>query len=1297
MAAFKCKMCGGPLEIEPGQSTIKCPYCEIVQTLPRMDSDRKKNLLQLAEASFRNHEYDKAIGYYTSILIEDITDAEIYWYLVLCNYGVQYETDTITKERTITLNRMQYTSIYEDENYKSAIKYADPHQRTIFEKEAAILTELQKEIIQIAQQKDPYDIFISFKMENRDGSRTLSSVAAETFYNEMTRAGFKVFFSPITLEDKVGMEYEPIIFSALNTASVMVVFGDKREHFEAPWVRNEWSRYLALVKQSDGKKHIFIAYMDADHPMKPENDFPKEFAPLQARKVDYTFNVDMERVIKKLIASPVSVEKSAASVSQKNDSVTARLTRAKLFLEDGDFSRAVTCCEEVLNQDAENARAYLYELMAEKRCRKEDDLQNLPEPFDNSNLYQKVIRFADFGLRHQIEGYITHIHERNEGSRKDEILEEARGLLEEATEWYVANSAYESLCTIPGWKDADALAQRALRLQDELLVREKDSILKTAEQEYQSYEIKDVEHAVILLRSISGWRHADELAEACRQKINLLETQRKDKILEQAKKAQADNFKAQLEKAAELYESIPGWKDADMQAKACHDRIAEIEAQNKRLEEQQRKEARKRAARKRNMGLLFLLLCIIGYFAVTRVILPAQNYKAGMELYEAGKYEEAMASLNKAGTYSDAKEYYQNVLSAQLMTQGVGGKITLGEYGKEAISWRILANEDGKVLLISEKCLEATGYNKSRITVNWEDCDLREWLNKDFYKKAFSQLEQDSIIETTVLNSHTEPTQDKVYILSREELEAYLPLKEDRVPVMTALAKKNGGNNWYWMRTDNTSNPHCVHGDGSTDHTGYVHDDAATVRPVIWVTMTEEAQANAKAIQYKTAIKEFESGNIQTAMELFAGLKGYEEADDYYAQTLNKAIETAEVGSVVSFGRYAQIGHELSEIKWHVLDRTESGILLFAEKCLDAHAYNVEKTAVTWADSDLRAWLNQEFLTTAFTELERSRIIETAVDNGEGGITDDHVFILSNDELNMYAVDLELRKAVPTTYAQARGGNTWYWLRKPGTASDKSECIHADADKHDGAVHDSSATVRPVIWVALNENVETELDVTRYEQAVTLFQNGDYKAAFPLFKLLGDYKDSAEYYTQTCAEVRKVAAVGDEIPFGNYIQSGDTAEPVMWRVLAREGNRLLLISTKCIEAKSYHSEHISVTWQDSALRNWLNNDFLVAAFSDEEKGMISDTILNNGEYPSTTDKVFILSRSELEGHLPNKEDRIPVVTEHAAENGGRRWYWMRTGRAKDPHCVHDDGSTNHTGWAHDTSATVRPALWIQHE
>ena len=369
MVFFKCKMCGGSLKIENNESVAVCEYCGTRQTLPKLDDEKRANLYDRANHFRRNNEFDKAEGIYEQILNEDNTDAEAYWSLVLCRYGIEYVEDPVSHKRVPTVNRAQFTSVFDDDNYKSALKYADDSQRRIYEEEAREINEIQKGILEISQKEDPFDIFICYKESDEDGKRTSDSVLAQDLYYQLKQEGFKVFFSRITLENKLGSAYEPYIFAALNSAKVMVVLGTKSEFFNAVWVKNEWSRYLAAIK-SGAKKILIPAYKDMD-----PYDLPEEFSHLQALDMSKLgFMQDLIRGIKKLVQvdTPKATVVKGTVVSRENTNVAPFLKRAFIFLEDGDWDSANEYCEKVLDIDPENASAYLGKLLSELHVRKQE-------------------------------------------------------------------------------------------------------------------------------------------------------------------------------------------------------------------------------------------------------------------------------------------------------------------------------------------------------------------------------------------------------------------------------------------------------------------------------------------------------------------------------------------------------------------------------------------------------------------------------------------------------------------------------------------------------------------------------------------------------------------------------------------------------------------------------------------------------------------------------------------------------------------------------------------------------------
>lgn len=107
-------MCGGNLEITENSTVCECEYCGAKQTLPKLTDDRRANLYDRANHFRRNNDYDKAMGIYEQILNDDGTDAEAYWSLVLCRFGIEYVEDPSTHKRVPTVNRAQFTSVFDD-------------------------------------------------------------------------------------------------------------------------------------------------------------------------------------------------------------------------------------------------------------------------------------------------------------------------------------------------------------------------------------------------------------------------------------------------------------------------------------------------------------------------------------------------------------------------------------------------------------------------------------------------------------------------------------------------------------------------------------------------------------------------------------------------------------------------------------------------------------------------------------------------------------------------------------------------------------------------------------------------------------------------------------------------------------------------------------------------------------------------------------------------------------------------------------------------------------------------------
>ena len=288
-------MCGGDIEVNQDMSLGTCLYCGSKVTIPKIDDEKKVRLFNRANEYRMNCDFDKAYGLYEAIVEDDTQEAEAYWGLILSEYGVEYVEDPKSGKRIPTCHRINVNPIKNSSNYKKVIKYADAASRIIYDDEATVLDELQQKALSVSLKEKPYDVFICYKESNAYGHRTEDSVLAQNIYEELEKRNIRTFFARISLEDKIGQDYEPYIYSALKSAKVMLVVATCREHCESVWVKNEWSRYLRFMKEEE--KSIIPVYVKMS-----ANEFPDELPKFQAQDMGKIGAMqDLVRGIQKLL------------------------------------------------------------------------------------------------------------------------------------------------------------------------------------------------------------------------------------------------------------------------------------------------------------------------------------------------------------------------------------------------------------------------------------------------------------------------------------------------------------------------------------------------------------------------------------------------------------------------------------------------------------------------------------------------------------------------------------------------------------------------------------------------------------------------------------------------------------------------------------------------------------------------------------------------------------------------------------------------------------------------------------
>ena len=708
---IKCKMCGGDIDFIPGATYGTCEYCGCTSTIPQAEDENKLNRYNRANHFRRQCEFDKAVAAYEKILEQDDTDAEAHWGAVISRFGIEYVEDPATHQRIPTCHRVQVASILTDEDYLAAVENApDEESRRIYQEEAAQIAEIQKGILAISANEKPYDVFICYKETDENGQRTRDSQWAQDVYYGLTEQGLKVFFSRITLEDKLGQQYEPYIFAALNSAKVMVVIGSRPEYFNAVWVKNEWSRYLSLMKH-DHKRLLIPCYRDMD-----PYDLPEELSMLQSQDMSKIgFMQDLLRGVQKVMQQPTSapqgVRVETATAETNAPGVTSLLKRAALFLEDGDTASAREYYDRVLDIDPECAEAYMGKVCAETGCRKESDLGTLNYCVDMRGDWQKAVRFASAGQKQKYVGYMAsvrarveeHCHElaidcacavavgRGSRAKMDDALKAYRAncltkgsestdySAEENASWHLAG--YQSIRNTLAQMAADsdprdvtegmlkvaaamfgqirgeeAHAQQCLVLAEQARLKaiyEKASLRRMEIGMPNLTDAADLEALAKQFGQIPGYKDAKQRAEQCLQDAeNARETVYNDAV-EAMQEAEKGNFSFKWEKAIRMLarEGLNGYRDVEELRKQAEQRRKECEnAEEKERKAKERKNKRLTVA----FVLVVLIACVVGWFVVTQVI-PNNKYQQAVTLRENGQYEDACTIFWSIADYSDAK------------------------------------------------------------------------------------------------------------------------------------------------------------------------------------------------------------------------------------------------------------------------------------------------------------------------------------------------------------------------------------------------------------------------------------------------------------------------------------------------------------------------------------------------------------------------------------------------------------------------------------------------------------------
>lgn len=824
---IKCKRCGGDLNITEESNICECEYCGTKQTVPIVDNEKKINLFNRANRLRMNAEFDKAAAVYESIAAEFPEEAEAYWGLCLCTYGVEYVDDPGTGEKKPTCHRTLPMSIMEDNNFEQACDNADAIARRVYREEAKDIDRIQKDILSIVANEDPYDVFICYKETAEEGGRTEDSVLAQEIYDALTEKGLKVFFSRITLEDKLGQQYEPYIYAALSSAKIMLAIGTRFEHYDAVWVKNEWMRFLSMMK-TDKNKTLIPCYKAID-----AYDMPKEFKNLQGQDMGKLgWLQDLVRGVMKLCGKEEKTVSGNTVRSQADEiNIEKLMKRVMLFLEDGEFDQASSYLDKILDHNPEYAPAYLGKLFVKYRLHNEKELAEKYIEFDSDPNWEKALRFATEEQRKKYEKIMDDAAKAKENKEKESAYTAAITAYSKALTADEYDSAACIFDRILEYKDSKQKSEDARNKAKELIYRDaiaKRSIAKGTE---------DYDTVIQMLLPIKDYEDCDQIIAECEQakKMELLIAQKqaeapdiinrlkaafreaekpydksryrietlKKTVKEAEEKAHTieiltNKYKEELKNLKGLFsgkrrgelESIISQKEEEL--KSIHETIVQT---SEELKTEESKAIQKPDIQKMILGAVDICLDAHLYGDALQWYLQLSKskdeiaefkYMVAGQCYNEKEYKRAFLLYDQIRGYKDVDTLLQNnEILHSLADREVKvapyrkyrNVVTFGHYNQDnnpgnvqkEIEWIVLKVKDGRSLLLSQYGLEAREFDSKRKDVSWEDSTIRKWLNNEFLNSAFSTKEQAVIQTTTVSNSDSVNVSGAWTITGKEE------------------------------------------------------------------------------------------------------------------------------------------------------------------------------------------------------------------------------------------------------------------------------------------------------------------------------------------------------------------------------------------------------------------------------------------------------------------------------------------------------------------------------------------------
>ena len=380
MCTKQCYKCKAVIVFKPEEEVKLCAYCHAPNSRPK-SNPASVSLMDYANERRNIGHFSEAENAYDEVLKANLNEHEARWGKLLCQYGVMY-VESEAGERVITCRRRNSASILMQHDYKMILLQVPEAVRDGYQKDAEYINRVQAQIDRLWKIVTPCDVFLCYKETAETNQKTEDSQIAREIYNNLRNSGYKVFYAPESLKKYSGENYEAALFVAIEKCPVMLVIGTKKEYFISSWVRSEWQRFLDC-REKDSNRLLLPLCRDP-------KDLPDEFNALfiEGLKMEDSYMLDLKKRLDSVLPpDPLFM-------------------LASMYLSGGDFQKADSYLDRLLENQPMNAKAWFAKAMIHEQIQQEDDFMLVTRPLTDNFFYINALKLADGELKERIESYL---------------------------------------------------------------------------------------------------------------------------------------------------------------------------------------------------------------------------------------------------------------------------------------------------------------------------------------------------------------------------------------------------------------------------------------------------------------------------------------------------------------------------------------------------------------------------------------------------------------------------------------------------------------------------------------------------------------------------------------------------------------------------------------------------------------------------------------------------------------------------------------------------------------------------